>query len=78
MSVQVSYKKQTLLGVLLLLILFLSIELIMKTYDFFQPNCIFMESQTHINLDAEQKRKICHDNTNLLWMTNPLRLLNNH
>ena len=41
MSVQVSYKKQTLLGIIGLIIIFLSIELIASVWWYTQINCEF-------------------------------------
>ena len=77
MSVQVSYKKQFVFGFILVLIILSVIEIGMKIYDYYEPNCRFIESDVYIGMSFEQKRDICNDNGKLVWNNNPLRLVPN-
>ena len=61
MSVQVSYKKQTLLGIIGLIILFLVIELIANVWWFAQINCEFEENEIFLQMDNHKKRQLCVD-----------------
>jgi lysophospholipase L1-like esterase len=61
MSVQVSYKKQTLLGIIGLIILFLVIELIANVWWFAQINCEFEENEIFQQMDNDKKRQLCVD-----------------
>ena len=61
MSVQVSYKKQTLLGIIGLLILFLTIEAIANVWWVTQINCEFEENEIFMNMNEEEKRQLCVD-----------------
>ena len=61
MSVQVSYKKQTLLGIIGLLILFLTIEAIANVWWATQINCEFEENEIFMNMNEEKRRQLCVD-----------------
>ena len=61
MSVQVSYKKQTLLGIIGLLILFLTIEAIANVWWVTQINCEFEENEIFMNMNEEKRRQLCVD-----------------
>ena len=61
MSVQVSYKKQTLLGIIGLLISFLVIEVIANVWWITQITCEFEDNEIFINMDEEEKRQLCID-----------------
>ena len=61
MSVQVSYKKQTTLGLIGLLILFLIIEIIANVWWSTQVNCEFENNEIFSQMDAEKKRQLCVD-----------------
>ncbi|MBN18929.1 MAG: hypothetical protein CL758_05595 [Chloroflexi bacterium] len=74
MSVQVGYKKQFFLYILLFLILIVTIESVVRIYDHYYPSCSFYESDVFAEMDDELKRIICHDNGKLKWSLNPLRL----
>ena len=58
MSVQVSYKKQTVLGLIGLLILFLAIELIANVWWITQINCEFEENEIFSQMDSEKRRQL--------------------
>ena len=61
MSVQVSYKKQTLLGLIGLLIIFLVIELIANVWWITQINCEFENNEIFQQMDDEERRQLCVD-----------------
>ena len=61
MSVQVSYKKQTLLGIIGLLILFLAVEVIANVWWMTQVSCEFEENEIFMNMDEEKRRQLCVD-----------------
>ena len=71
LSVEVSYKKQFLLGVLLLFVIIIAIEGIVRTYDYFNPNCMFIGSEVFQDVDFELKRAICHANDDIIWSDQP-------
>ena len=61
MSVQVSYKKQSLLGIIGLLILFLVIEVIANVWWVTQINCEFEENEIFMSMDEEKRHQLCVD-----------------
>ena len=68
MSVQISYKKQALFGFLLILCILSITEVSMRVYDFYFPNCQFIESEVYDEISFELKREICSDNEKLvIW-----------
>ena len=70
MSVQISYKKQTTLGIILLIILFLVVELVANVWWNFQIECEFEDNEIFQNMDLkEKKRKTNH--SHMIWL--PLR-----
>jgi len=72
MSVQVSYKKQTLLGLILLLIVLIVIEGSARISDYFFPTgCYFLKSDLFKNLETSKKRQLCNDFRNLKFTNEP-------
>jgi len=71
MSVQVSYKKQVLVGIFLLLLVLIIFEGILRIYDHYNPNCKMTSSDVFSDTDDELKRSICLDNDNLRWSDFP-------
>ena len=65
MSVQVSYKKQAVLGIVGIIILFLVIEVIANVWWVTQINCEFEQNEIFENFDEVEKRQLCHDFYNL-------------
>jgi len=61
MSVQVSYKKQTVLGIIGIAILLLVIEVIANVWWVTQINCEFEENEIFQNINEEKKRQLCLD-----------------
>jgi lysophospholipase L1-like esterase len=65
MSVQVSYKKQAVLGIVGIIILFLVIEVIANVWWVTQINCEFEQNEIFENFDEVEKRQLCQDFYNL-------------
>ena len=65
MSVQVSYKKQTMLGIIGITILLLVIEVIANVWWVTQINCEFEQNEIFENFDEVEKRQLCQDFYNL-------------
>ena len=61
LSVQVSYKKQTVLGIVGLIILLLAIEIIANVWWITQINCEFEQNEIFQNISEEEKRRLCLD-----------------
>ena len=61
MSVQVSYKKQTLLGIIGLIIIFSVIEVIANVWWFTQVNCEFEENEIFSQMNDAKIRQLCVD-----------------
>ena len=61
MSVQVSYKKQTVLGIIGITILLLVIEVIANVWWVTQINCEFEQNEIFENFDEVEKRQLCQD-----------------
>jgi len=61
MSVQVSYKKQTVLGIIGITILLLVIEVIANVWWVTQINCEFEHNEIFENFDEMEKRQLCLD-----------------
>jgi len=64
-SVQVSYKKQTMLGIIGITILLLVIEVIANVWWVTQINCEFEQNEIFENFDEVEKRQLCQDFYNL-------------
>ena len=65
LSVQVSYKKQTALGIIGIVILLLAIEVIANVWWVTQTNCEFELNEIFQNFDEVEKRQLCLDFYNL-------------
>jgi hypothetical protein len=70
MSVQISYKKQISFFILFFLVLLASIEITFRVYDFYNPNCRFLDSEVFSHMDFDEKRIICQENNKLIWENN--------
>ena len=64
MSVQVSYKKQTLLGIIGLLMLFLAVEAIANVWWVTQISCEFEENEIFMNMNKKSKLQYYNQNFN--------------
>ena len=76
MSVQVSYKKQFIFGIILLLVIFSAIEIIVRTVEIVDPyftmgegiaqrECLVLSSEVFEKLSFEEKTTICDDHSKL-------------
>ena len=65
MSVQVSYKKQATLGIIVLVILLLVIEGTANVWWLTQSNCEFEQNEIFQNFDEVEKRQLCLDFYNI-------------
>ena len=61
MSVQVSYKKQAVLGIIGIVILLLAIEAVANVWWMTQIHCEFEQSEMFQNVSEEKKRHLCLD-----------------
>ena len=61
MSVQVSYKKQAVLGIIGITLLFLGVEAIANVWWITQINCEFEDNEIFQNIDEVKKRQLCLD-----------------
>jgi len=77
MSVQISYKKQTVFFLIFILIVLSVLEITIRIYDYYNPNCNFVNSDVFDEVDENLKLQICRDNTYLQWQINPLLLIPN-
>ena len=72
MSVQVSYKKQTLFGIILLLCIFSIFETGTRFYEFFLQDCGVVDAQTLSEYDYFLKRYICYDQQIIEYVNQPV------
>ena len=49
MSVQISYKKQFTFGLMLLLVLLASVEIVIRVYEHVNPTCDFYNKDAYFN-----------------------------
>jgi hypothetical protein len=59
MSVQVSYKKQSLLGILFILIIFGAIEGVLRVYDITETQCSFKKTGVFDHLNENELNQLC-------------------
>ena len=74
MSVEVSYKKQSLLGVIFILIILVVVEVGIKSYELVYPPCEFMTADVFNEMDFGVKRSMCLDSIYLTATTSPITL----
>tara|TARA_Y100001936_G_C16044341_1_gene653680 strand:+ start:242 stop:1765 length:1524 start_codon:yes stop_codon:yes gene_type:complete len=65
MSVQVSYKKQTALGIILIVTLLLCVEVIANIWWSTQIHCEFEDNEIFQNIDEAEKKQLCLDFYNI-------------
>jgi len=76
MSVQVSYKKQIVVGLLLLSVFLLSIEGAVRIMEFFDPpNCSWINRDALDSVEFFRKRQLCSDVNQLVYEESPIRLI---
>jgi len=59
MSLQISYKKQILVLLMLLAVVLVVVEISLRTYDYFNPRCDFLKTPLAANVDPEFKQEVC-------------------
>tara|TARA_Y100001936_G_C16094155_1_gene690047 strand:+ start:17712 stop:18836 length:1125 start_codon:yes stop_codon:yes gene_type:complete len=72
LSVQVSYKKQFLIFLLLGCIFLIVLETGVRTINHVAPYCMFMPSEVFDDVDIETQRDICRSNDNIKWTNFPI------
>jgi len=72
MSVQVSYKKQFVLGILLLIVIFSVIEGIARIFEFYDPQCGIMRNELFKNESPFLKYQICQSLLERSWTYDPV------
>ena len=72
MSVQVSYKKQTIFGICILLIIFSSLEFGARFYEFFIQECRLEDAETLSDYDYFLKKHICYDQQIIVYDNQPV------
>jgi lysophospholipase L1-like esterase len=75
MSVQVSYKKQFLLGFLLLITAIAIFEVTARTYELFNPHCTFLDKDAFSETDYFLTRIICLDHNSRVFEKDVIRLM---
>lgn len=70
MSVQISYKKQFTFGLMLLLVLLASVEIVIRVYEHVNPTCDFYNKDAFFDIDFSLQKQICQD-TNYLQYEEP-------
>ena len=71
MSAVISYKKQTIFGIMLILLGFSIVEGLARSSIYFEPPCLFMDSDAYATHGYEYKREMCYDNINYIWSIHP-------
>ena len=69
MSVQISYKKQFLFGILLILTLLIVIEGMIILNQYLAPPCKFLENEIFKTMDPSLAKQVCFDHGRLLITT---------
>ena len=72
MSMQVSYKKQILLGILFLIIITFAIEMTLRVYEYLSIPCSIYDNDAFKNLGYFEKKNICYDTNTLVHGKYPL------
>jgi len=72
MSIQVSYPKQAILLLMLLVVIFLVIEGIARIYDYYYPDCNLIQNELFNNESHDLKKKICDGFQDRRWYIDPV------
>ena len=76
MSMQVSYKKQALLFLIFIIIIFIVVEGIVRTFDVFSTTCNFVDNEIFNSYDMIEKKQMCFEYTTIKTdFSQPIRLL---
>jgi len=77
-SLQVSYKKQFLLMLMLVIVFFAVLEVFLGIYDYFNPRCDFMINPVSKNYDSEYKKEVCDSWVFRLIYLDPISGISQH
>ena len=69
MSVQVSYKKQLVLGIVILVIMLSAVEGLLRIDDYYNNPCIFITSNIYPELDYATQKQMCNDYRDRAYLT---------
>ena len=72
MSVDISYKKQSALFLILIVVVFFVVEGSARSYEFFLQDCNLENAESLKKIDYFSKRQICYDQQNLVYSQNPI------
>ena len=72
MSVQISYRRQTIVGIFLILIILFSIEIAFRTYEYITIDCGIFENDAFSNLSYLEIKNICYSENTLVHGKAPL------
>lgn len=76
MSVRVSYKKQFVFWILLIVVVLAIVEVGLRIYYYDNPNfCSMLQSDAYENLPNDIKNKICLDAINIVWNYYPVEYI---
>ena len=67
MSVQVKYRHQFLIGLILFVLFFAVIEGLVRSYEWAYPECEFIGKDSHENIDYFLQKQICLDTNSLAY-----------
>lgn len=67
MSIQVSYKKQIVVGIIMLIIVISVVEVLSRLYEIFNPDCTFLNKDAFKKIDYFLTRTICQDLNTILY-----------
>ena len=68
MSVQVSYKKQSIVGIVLLVIILSAVEGLLRVDDYYNNQCIFMTSNIYPEMGYGEQKQMCNDYRDVAYL----------
>ena len=68
MSVQVSYKKQSILGIVILVIILSAVEGLLRVDDYYNNPCIFITSNIYPEIDYGKQKQMCNDYRDIAYL----------
>ena len=72
MSVQVSYNKQIIVGIIFIFLILFFLEISINVYDYFTKTCKYEKNaDVFANINDQLKKQICHDFQDLAWGSVP-------
>ena len=68
MHVQVSYKKQFVFGIIFLIVILSAVEGLLRIDDYFNNQCIFMQSDIYPEMDYGKQKQMCNDYRDIAYL----------